>query len=101
MNENKWISLAGNKCQGCGVQKDPKVFETYPYPEEERLCTNPITPLFSIDCQDYDFHGDWRIAVFCHECFHKLDPDMWISRRCWESLNPVVPFLELPLSPKD
>jgi hypothetical protein len=86
------------KCQGCGVDKDPAVLEVYPYPEEEKLCDEPIEPLLEIHCQGREFGKDpFRKVVVCHHCFSKLDVDMWISPRCWESLNPVVPFEQLEL----
>lgn len=40
--------------------------------------------------------GDWRCASVCNECFHKLEPDMWIDEEGWKSMNPVTPFEELP-----
>jgi hypothetical protein len=76
----------------CGVEKDTESKEVYPYPEDG-LVDDPICPIFNLDCQD---GRDWRCVVVCHECFHRLDPDMWISRGCWEALSPITPFEELP-----
>jgi hypothetical protein len=88
------------KCLGCGVEKDMDVLEPYPYPEDERLVEGPIVPLFVLDCEPSDRTGgkQWKAVVVCHECFKRLDPDMWISERCWININPVVPFDELPLT---
>ena len=89
------------QCQSCGVDKDPSVYELYPYPESERICDDPVPPLFDIDCQPYDFGKghQWKKVTVCHHCFEKLDPDMWISRKCWEKLNPLIPFDNLPNIP--
>jgi hypothetical protein len=81
------------KCLSCGAEKDISVKEVYPYPEEDRFIDEPIDPLMSIDCQGTN---DWRVVTVCHHCFHKLDVDMWISERCWVSLNPITPFDQLP-----
>jgi hypothetical protein len=88
------------KCMGCGVEKDWNILERYPYPEQG-LVEDPIKPLFALDCEPWEDvpeeHRKWRRAVVCHECFHKLDPDMWISSRCWKRINAVTPFEMLPL----
>jgi|ERR1700722_1302773 len=87
------------RCWGCGKEKHTDVLEVYPYPEEERLTDEPIPPLFVIDCQPQE-KGDgvnYRVVVVCHECFHKLDVDMWIGSNCWRTLNPKVVFENLPL----
>lgn len=86
------------KCWGCGMNKDSDVLESYPYPEEERLTDEPIPPLFVIDVQPQEKEdGDrYRIVVVCHECFHKLDVDMWIGSNCWRKLNPKIAFEKLP-----
>lgn len=90
------------KCLGCGVEKDTEVLEVYPYPEDQRLCEDPIPPLFVLECQPSKTRTDpWRVGIVCHECFRKLDPDMWISENCWISINPVVPFDQLPLNKLD
>lgn len=77
------------KCQGCGVEKDLTAIEEYPYPDGR---ISPGCPLLEIDC-------DEKRVIVCYECFHRLDPDMWISRACWEGIGAVVPFDELPLAP--
>lgn len=87
-------------CHGCGVEKDPEALEAYPYPESDRICTDPVPPLFELDCEPwepFDRDGPWRRVTVCHHCFEKLDLDMWISSNCWAKLHPVVPFDRLPL----
>jgi hypothetical protein len=88
------------RCQACGVEKDTENEEIYPYPDElDRFeDRKPIAPFLSLDCQGPSVDGvtDWRVVTVCHDCFHRLDPDMWISDRCWLSLNPVTPFEQLP-----
>src|SRR5262245_32446249 len=81
------------KCLACGVEKETSLKEIYPFPEDGIISNTPVQPLFAIDCQGLD----WRVAIVCHACFHKLNPDMWISDRCWLSLNPIPPFEDLPL----
>ena len=89
------------KCLACGAVKDTSVKEVYPYPEDGIVHDEPIGPLSVMDCQGpllkpNGTHCDWRVVIVCHHCFHKLEPDMWISDRCWESLNPITPFKQLP-----
>ncbi|RBP40565.1 hypothetical protein DES53_108272 [Roseimicrobium gellanilyticum] len=79
------------KCMACGVEKDPLKKEVHPYPEDG-IVDDPVSPLWMLECQG----ADWRWVMVCHHCFHKLDPDMWISDRCWRSLNPITPFEKLP-----
>ena len=81
------------RCLACGVEKDTDVKEMYPFPDDGIVSDKPIQPLMTFDCQGTD---DWRVVTMCHLCFHKLSPDMWISEHCWQSLNPVTPFEELP-----
>jgi hypothetical protein len=83
------------KCLACGVEKDTNVKEIYPYPDEG-IIDEPIEPLMKIDCQS---DSGWRVVTVCHECFHKLDPDMWISEAGWQALNPKTPFQQLPVLP--
>lgn len=59
------------KCMACGSTKD----------------------LFSVRCADGS-RERWPVA--CEKCFEAMEGDMWISRRCWESLSPAVPFNDLP-----
>jgi len=89
------------RCLACGTVKDTSAKEVYPYPDDGVACDLPIEPLSVMDCQGpllkpAGTHSDWRVVIVCHHCFHKLEPDMWISDRCWESLNPVTPFERLP-----
>lgn len=86
------------KCFGCGVEKDTEVRETYRYKDEtEAEAGPPMVPLFVICCEGYDEHsGTWKVAVICHGCCERLEPDQWISSNCWKSLSPVVLFENLP-----
>ncbi len=88
------------KCHGCGVEKDETVLEVYPYPEDHITQSKPIKPFMQLDCEGMDANDDdsgvVKSVTVCHNCFHRLQPDMWISQRCWEALNPVVPFDDLP-----
>jgi len=85
------------KCLACGIEKDSSVKEIYPY-LEDGLIDDPIDPFMTLDCQGPRVSDvtDWRVVTVCHHCFHKLDPDMWISDDGWRSLNPVTPFEQLP-----
>lgn len=91
------------QCWSCGEEKDTSILEVYPYPEEERLTDSPIPPLFVIDCQPQEKEDghDYRVVVVCHECFHKLDVDMWIGSNCWRKLNSKISFEKLPLYDSD
>jgi len=84
-------------CLACGIEKDPAILEGYPH-SEDGLTPDPINPLIKVDCQgsSVEFVTDWRRVLVCHNCFHKLDVDMWISDRCWRSLDPVTAFDDLP-----
>lgn len=42
-------------------------------------------------------YSEYRRAVICIACLDAVDADMWISKRCWESLNPQTPYEELPV----
>jgi hypothetical protein len=87
------------KCLSCGADKDLSVESVYPYPEDECLCDDPIPQLLTIDCQGRNNTG-YRMSIMCHDCWHRLHMaggiDMWIGEACWESLNPVTPFAQLP-----
>lgn len=91
-------------CLACGAEKDMAVEAVYPYPEDDCLCDSPIPPLLDIDCQAEEAQpdGGWgfRNAILCHECWHRLHAargiDMWIGEACWQSLDPVTPFDQLP-----
>lgn len=84
------------KCYGCGIEKNPAADEVYPWPEDDKLATDPIPPLLVLDCQGETDCDDYRAAVVCHGCFRKLDPDMWIGESCWIRINPKIPFAQLP-----
>ena len=79
------------------MEKDTEVKEVYPY-ADDGMIDEPIEPFFTLDCDGPRFGGvtDWRKVAVCHGCFHKLDVDMWISSNCWQSLNPITPFEQLP-----
>jgi hypothetical protein len=92
------------KCFSCGAEKDLSVKIHYPY-EEDHISTDALVPqLFTVECQGQkdnpDNSWDFRMAVMCHECFHRLETnggiDMWIGQQHWKFLNPVVPFDNLP-----
>ena len=80
------------QCLACGVEKDASTKEVYPYPDDG-FNDEPIDPLFSLECQSAK---GWRVVTVCHQCCHRLQPDMWISEQCWQSLNPITPFEKLP-----
>jgi hypothetical protein len=93
------------KCLACGVVKDTIARELYPYPDDGVIEGEPIVPLFAIECQGppltWDETGrvttaEWLIGIVCHHCFHRLNPDMWITDACWAALNPITPFGLLP-----
>lgn len=76
----------------------------YPY-EEDTLDTEDTLPqLLTIEVQGINAKkqpvADYRIGVLCHQCWHRLEDnggiDMWIGQGCWESLDPVTPFAQLP-----
>ena len=81
-------------CMGCGVGKDPTAAERYPYPGDGVIDGRPIPPFFDLEVEPDA--GEWRQARVCHDCFHRLGPDMWITRRGWESIGPTVRFEDLP-----
>lgn len=70
--------------------------ETYPFPDDY-FADGKIAPLVEIEVHDA-LLGDrpCRRAMVCHSCCHRLDPDMWVDVRSWESINPSVPALDLP-----
>ena len=86
------------KCFSCGNDKDLNVQKSYPYPEDDCLCDDPISQLLTIECQGRNNY--FKMAVMCHDCWHRLQIgggiDMWIGESCWESLNPIIHFSKLP-----
>jgi len=86
------------RCLACGVEKDMELKEIYPYPDDMITTEEPISPMFDIDCQMDKDRSDFRIATVCFHCYHKLEPDMWISQSMWEALNPITPANDLPMS---
>ncbi len=81
------------RCFLCGTEKDPSILETFPYEEGSLTQEEPIDPLLVIECET---NSVWRAAVVCHHCFHRLDPDMWVLGKHWDSMDPKVPFRLLP-----
>lgn len=80
-------------CLACGANGDGEAI--YPYPDDCIDDSEPLPKLFCIDAVP-TIHGDKsRMCVVCHECWHKLDVDMWISEKCWESLSPQTKFSDL------
>jgi hypothetical protein len=64
------------------------------------MCDEMISPLLTIECEGEGGFGSdnpFKVVTVCHRCFEKLDPDMWISENCWNSLNPVTPYDMLPV----
>ena len=62
------------------------------------LTDDAIEPILLIECQGEDFYKDpFKMCIVCHNCFERLDPDMWISPSGWQSLNPIIKFEDLPL----
>lgn len=91
------------RCHGCGASDDRSRLRVYPWPNEDHITDRPIGPSFELDvAPDDDDEQEWppsrwKRASVCHACFHRLDPDLWISQGMWESLGPLVPFEQLPL----
>ncbi len=90
-------------CFGCGIEKDTNTLELSPWAEQDGLYDGLISPLFVLDCQgdrisnDPNRYSEYRQVVVCHYCFHALEPDMWISKSCWENINPKIPYEKCPL----
>lgn len=96
--------MAVMKCLSCGSEKDTGGESIYLHSGEydHLIQSEPIPMLLVVECEGDD--GS-RMAILCHDCWHRLGEntqgiDMWISDRCWETLNPVIPFADLP-EPKD
>lgn len=93
-------------CDACGIEKDMAAKEPYPYPEDDNIIAGPVDPLWDLDVQgdpipgDPNGYSDFRRCLVCHECFHKLSPDMWIGKEHWEALSPKIPFEKLPPLPE-
>lgn len=88
------------KCLSCGTDKNLDINEIYPYNGEYDGLTQekPIEPLILVEAEG---ETEFRMAILCHECFHNLSEntqgvDLWISEKCWLTLNPVTPFNNLP-----
>ena len=84
-------------CPCCLVEKDMDIKEVYPFPEDEHLIETPIDPLLELDVQPNSEEGLWRRITVCHQCFRKLQPDMWISENCLLQIGCKTPFTDLPL----
>jgi hypothetical protein len=87
------------KCLACGAYRDPSAELVYPYDDDSLTQDEAIPTLLTVECESSS-RGQERMAIMCHDCWHKLVEsrgiDMWISQACWESLAPVTPFEQLP-----
>jgi len=89
-------------CLACGIEKDMNIKEMYPYSDDSIDTEEPVSPLFKdFECQSDTDHSDFRLVTICHKCWHRVQPDMWMSQREWESLNPITNFNDLPKSPNN
>ena len=87
------------KCFSCGVEKNLDIGEVSLWAEEDGLTDELMSPLHVIECCSSEPNKDtkiWKAAIVCNECFHRLQPDMWISENCWIELSPIIPFDKLP-----
>jgi hypothetical protein len=84
------------KCLCCGADKELGILTTYPY-DGTLTREAPVEQLLCIECQGTT---GFRMAIMCHECWHKLEVtrgiDMWIGQECWDSLDPATPYDQLP-----
>jgi hypothetical protein len=89
------------RCDGCGVEKDLGVKETYPYAGDHIQTERPTNPLLRVDCDVED--GGFRCAWVCHGCFHRMRDgmDMWIDREFWESFGFVTAYADLEAELED
>lgn len=85
-------------CDRCGCEKDMDVREVYPYPKDHIVTDRPIEPLMEMHV-DGGAPMKTRVALMCHPCFHIIGPEMWILEEHWASLDPRVPFAQLPELP--
>lgn len=87
------------KCFSCGVEKDTSDLVYYSG-DCGLIDDEPINPLLYLSVegprQTNSEHHEYRLAVVCHKCFDLLDPDMWISKKMWDALNPKIQYLDLP-----
>lgn len=89
-------------CLACGVEKDLIQGEIYPYPEDDMFDEDrPLPPLMMIEASPKKGGSGYRVVIVCHDCWHKLSPDMWISETCWENIKAITPFAELPKLKRD
>jgi len=90
--------ISGNiRCLACGTEKNLDELEIFPH-EDMLTQDEPIQALVTIECQSNDDPADFRIAIVCHDCYFKLEPDMWISEACWLEINAITPFSVLPIA---
>jgi len=82
-------------CYACGTHKSLEELEVYRY-DSPAITDEPIRPLFALPVVDSNDTVPVRTGIICHECMHKIDPDMWIGKDDWDSLEAIVPFSLLP-----
>jgi len=62
------------------------------------LVKEPIDALIELEVEDAFPDNPFRKILVCHHCYHKLRPDMWISKGCLEMIGCKTPFEKLPLA---
>jgi len=85
--------------------KDDPIYDTQPLGEDncyffpaavlDVSSSGLLTPATSSGPGGVSLDG-CHAAVVCWNCFHEIDPDMWITPEMWDTLNPAVPFSALP-----
>jgi hypothetical protein len=78
------------RCFGCGQLSN----EVTGGPDPEEVGQHNRWDAGVLDL--HDSGKDCFAVVVCWKCFWSLDPDMWISGKCYNSLNPIVPLDKLP-----
>lgn len=85
-------------CDGCGTLIDPDKLVMYPKVEGEAsmVCTTePVIPFTWLDVEPNSDADEYKTCNICWHCFNKVQPDMWISERCWELTPQFRKFSEL------
>lgn len=81
-------------CFACGIEKDMDILESSEFNPDFGYTNQLRAPIFVLDV---DGPNEFRQTLVCHTCFIKLDPDMWISKKCWDTLNPKIQYHKLPI----